>query len=489
MQLVCCASLLTLLVSDLAVMRSPVAAAAVRKDRLHPRQVKLLETLSEYEIASPIRVNTLGEPFPTNVHFKRRRRSINSASDPWPAFASSSSSSSTSSQAHYRLSAFGQQFLFNLTAHTGFIAPLFTVTLLGEPGVNQTKLYSEEEMELRHCFYKGHVNTKSEHTAVISLCSGMMGTFRSHDGDYFIEPLLYVDEQEDEEEQNKPHIIYRHHTPQREPSTGRRACDTSELKNSHRKDKQKFRMQKRRKRNSLADDVALLKSGLATKVFSGYNAKTNGTRDRKNHKRTKRFLSYPRFVEVMVVADHRMVLYHGSNLQHYILTLMSIVASIYKDSSIGNLINIVIVNLVVIHNEQEGPSINFNAQATLKNFCQWQHSKNHLGGIQHDTAVLVTREDICRAQDKCDTLGLAELGTICDPYRSCSISEDSGLSTAFTIAHELGHVFNMPHDDSNKCKEDGVKSPQHVMAPTLNFYTNPWMWSKCSRKYITEFLE
>lgn len=103
-------------------------------------------------------------------------------------------------------------------------------------------------------------------------------------------------------------------------------CFITELKNSHRKDKQKFRMQKRRKRNSLADDVALLKSGLATKVFSGYNAKTNGTRDRKNHKRTKRFLSYPRFVEVMVVADHRMVLYHGSNLQHYILTLMSIVS-------------------------------------------------------------------------------------------------------------------------------------------------------------------
>ena len=36
--------------------------------------------------------------------------------------------------------------------------------------------------------------------------------------------------------------------------------------------------------------------------------------------------------------------------------------------------------------------------------------------------------------------GLAELGTICDRYRSCSIAEDSGLSTAFTIAHELGHV-------------------------------------------------
>lgn len=57
--------------------------------------------------------------------------------------------------------------------------------------------------------------------------SSQMGTFRSHDGDYFIEPLLSTDEQEDEEEQNKPHIIYRRSTPQREPSTGKHACDTS----------------------------------------------------------------------------------------------------------------------------------------------------------------------------------------------------------------------------------------------------------------------
>lgn len=61
-------------------------------------------------------------------------------------------------------------------------------------------------------------------------------------------------------------------------------------------------------------------------------------------------------------------------------------------------------------------------------------------------------------------------------HPSCSVSVSSAR-------------FNMPHDDSNKCKEDGVKIQQHVMAPTLNYNTNPWMWSKCSRKYITEFLE
>lgn len=49
--------------------------------------------------------------------------------------------------------------------------------------------------------------------------------------------------------------------------------------------------------------------------------------------------------------------------------------------------------------------------------------------------------------------------------------------------------FNMPHDDNPKCREAGMKPQYHIMAPTLNYNTNPWSWSKCSRKYITEFLE
>lgn len=36
--------------------------------------------------------------------------------------------------------------------------------------------------------------------------------------------------------------------------------------------------------------------------------------------------------------------------------------------------------------------------------------------------------------------GLAEVGTMCDPLKSCSIIEDNGISAAYTIAHELGHV-------------------------------------------------
>jgi len=36
--------------------------------------------------------------------------------------------------------------------------------------------------------------------------------------------------------------------------------------------------------------------------------------------------------------------------------------------------------------------------------------------------------------------GLAPVGGMCEPERSCSINEDIGLATAFTIAHEIGHT-------------------------------------------------
>lgn len=45
--------------------------------------------------------------------------------------------------------------------------------------------------------------------------------------------------------------------------------------------------------------------------------------------RQKRFLSYPRYVELMLTADVKMVHHHGHNLEHYILTIMSVVSKIF----------------------------------------------------------------------------------------------------------------------------------------------------------------
>lgn len=83
------------------------------------------------------------------------------------------------------------------------------------------------------------------------------------------------------------------------------------------------------------NDVESLSAGLVNDALlrseSGGSASARPSNDSSGdsgpHRRSKRFLSYPRFVEVMLVADSKMVEHHGSNLQHYILTLMSIVSS------------------------------------------------------------------------------------------------------------------------------------------------------------------
>lgn len=102
-----------------------------------------------------------------------------------------------------------------------------------------------------------------------------------------------------------------------------------------------------------------------------------------------------------------------------------------------------------------------SAPATLKGFCWWQENYVRKSGKynyrdRHDAAILITREDLCSnhvkshvdyygkssdpRESSCDTLGLAQLGRMCDPHSSCAVIEDNGLSAAFTIAHELAHM-------------------------------------------------
>ena len=50
------------------------------------------------------------------------------------------------------------------------------------------------------------------------------------------------------------------------------------------------------------------------------------------------------------------------------------------------------------------------------------------------------RLDLCKSKDVCQTLGMARLGQVCVSGQNCAIIEDSGINTAYTIAHEIGHL-------------------------------------------------
>lgn len=86
------------------------------------------------------------------------------------------------------------------------------------------------------------------------------------------------------------------------------------------------------------------------------------------------------------------------------------------------------------------PHIRFVVYANLL-FCSWQRTLNpstDQDPHHHDVAILVTRKNICSAEG-CSTLGVANVGGMCRPDRSCSVNEDNGITLAHTITHELGH--------------------------------------------------
>ncbi|KAM6395312.1 A disintegrin and metalloproteinase with thrombospondin motifs 4 [Rhynochetos jubatus] len=220
-----------------------------------------------------------------------------------------------------------------------------------------------------------------------------------------------------------------------------------------------------------------------------------GTRSRVGQapRRAKRFVSVPRYVETLVVADESMARFHGDGLRRYLLTVLAAAARSFRHGSLGNPVELRVTRLVVLDQDTPGPPITSNAAQMLRNFCQWQRGLNvpeEDSPLHFDTAILFTRQDLCGAST-CDTLGMADVGTVCDPERSCAIVEDDGLQSAFTVAHELGHVFNMLHDDSAPCRELNARSgaTRRVMAPVLSSLEPGEMWSPCSARFITDFLD
>nr|XP_009931200.1 PREDICTED: A disintegrin and metalloproteinase with thrombospondin motifs 8 [Opisthocomus hoazin] len=177
---------------------------------------------------------------------------------------------------------------------------------------------------------------------------------------------------------------------------------------------------------------------------------------------------------------------------NHVLTLMSMAARIYKHPSLKNSINLVVVKVLVVDEAAAGPEVSDNGGLTLRNFCSWQQQFNPPSDRHpehYDTAILLTRQDFCGHQS-CDTLGVADIGTMCDRNKSCSVIEDEGLQAAYTLAHELGHVLSMPHDDSKTCERlFGPLGKHHMMAPLFIHLNKTQPWSPCSAMYLTEFLD
>lgn len=135
--------------------------------------------------------------------------------------------------------------------------------------------------------------------------------------------------------------------------------------------------------------------------------------------------------------------------------------------------------------------VHLSATRSLQNFCRWQYLNNPTSDENtdhYDLAILLTRENLCRQSNLyCDTLGLAHLGRVCDAQLSCALIQENGLSTSFTIAHEVAHVIGLTHDQS--VSTSFGEHSMSIMSPTLSSRHNPWEFSQYSRDQLTKLLD
>ncbi|ELU06437.1 hypothetical protein CAPTEDRAFT_141382, partial [Capitella teleta] len=415
----------------------------------------LFNRLDQYELTIPHLVDEAGDLISNDVthsspHF-RRRRSVEYAENGDVIHPSDDS-------VFYELRAFGVDFHFNLSLNHHLISPSYHVEGLdvGQAALPETA---------KNCHYIGHLGRgqQVQSRVAISNCHGLHGVFTTELDEFFVEPLWNASR--DDLTSGHVHVVYRK-SAIRDPRPPHTFCGSN--------------------------------TSTSTGQCKFLNPKSYHDKWKtKRRRRRRRSVSEGNYVEMMVVADREMVAYHGKqHIESYILTIMNIVANLYRDPSIGNNINIVITRLVILTKDQAKMSITHHADNTLQSFCRWQATKRSKDLPQYDNSLLITRLDICSFKDEpCGTLGevsanwLAPVGGMCEADRSCSVNEDIGLASAFTIAHEIGHNFGMQHDGSgNDCGRVGHE-PAKIMASQLTTATDPFKWSSCSREYVTTFLD
>ncbi|NXA86006.1 ATS7 metalloproteinase, partial [Melanocharis versteri] len=400
------------------------------------------------DIVHPIKVDESGSFLSYDLSHRALHRRSPASRSKLPAF--------------YELQYRGQPLKFNLSLNRHLLAPGF-VSERRFGGIAGAKI---QPHSYNSCHMIGEVRGRAlqRGLAALSTCDGLKGVFQLMDEDYFIEP---VSSSPREEGAAQPHRIYKRQVPKDRAEQGRRPPAPRESCGVRESEESLERSERRRER---------------------WEQKQPGRR-----RIQQRSVSREKWVETLVVADTKMVEFHGSDsIEKYVLTVMNMVAGLFHHASIGNPINIAIVRLILLEHEEEDLKISHHADNTLKSFCKWQKSINVKGDshpLHHDVAVLLTRKDICAAMNRpCETLGLSHVAGMCQPHRSCNINEDTGLPLAFTVAHELGHSFGIQHDgSSNDCEPVG-KRP-FIMSPQLLYDTSPLTWSRCSREYITRFLD
>ncbi|XP_023614428.1 A disintegrin and metalloproteinase with thrombospondin motifs 3 [Myotis lucifugus] len=409
----------------------------------------------EYELVTPVSTNLEGHYLSHILSANHKKRSTRDVSP-------------NSEQLFFNITAFGRDFHLRLKPNTQLIAPGAVVEWQEtspapgnitdpvndrQPGSASERIWKTEPLQT-NCAYVGDIMDIPGTSVAINNCDGLAGMIKSHDDEYFIEPLERGKQME--EEKGRIHVVYKRSAVERAP----------------------IDMSKDFYRESALEGL----DDLGT-VYHHVDRQLNQTIRRRRHAGDNDYN-----IEVLLGVDDSVVRFHGKeHVQNYLLTLMNIVNEIYHDESLGVHINVVLVRMIMLGYAKSISLIERgNPSRSLENVCRWacqQQKSDPNHSEHHDHAIFLTRQDFGPAGMQ----GYAPVTGMCHPVRSCTLNHEDGFSSAFVVAHETGHVLGMEHDgQGNRCGDETAMGS--VMAPLVQAAFHRYHWSRCSGQELKRYI-
>ncbi|XP_062558212.1 zinc metalloproteinase-disintegrin-like protein H4 subunit A isoform X2 [Armigeres subalbatus] len=185
---------------------------------------------------------------------------------------------------------------------------------------------------------------------------------------------------------------------------------------------------------------------------------------------------FSRFVELVLVVDNSLYRHFNSdiwNVHRYCTDVVNHVNMLFNQLNI-----FIALTGVVVWDQYNHIQVSERAEETLNNFLQYRR-KELLRSHPNDHAQLLTAVNFQE-----HVIGKAKLGGMCTSNNSGAVivihTENIGIQ-AGTLAHEMGHSFNMEHDVDAECECEDRKC---IMSATVTGRSLKH-WSSCSVEQLT----
>ncbi|XP_052221141.1 A disintegrin and metalloproteinase with thrombospondin motifs 6-like [Dreissena polymorpha] len=327
----------------------------------------------------------------------------------------------------YRVSFGNETFTINLRKNTNMISSGCIIRQVNGSGHSTVSPCMEHDVT---CYYTGTTSAHNDSWVAASVCGGLKGLLSFGNTSLFIYPMKRTSDQTSTSA-SPNHVIYRY-------QGDKHVCKTE-------------------------DDV--------TDIL--YPTSQAQGRHQVNEMKT-------RYIEAGIVVDPVMARFHNDTILQYVFTGFNIASKLFADRSIGTLMKLLLSEIIVF-NSSNGFDVSdtVDAEKTMNSFCEWQ-SKHHTLNTT-DVTILLTRNDIeYGANDNGkSTIGLAFPFGACKIRNKCAVVEDTGPVFGLTLAHEIGHLIGMSHDNTsdNHC-------PPALMSASGKSGVDAFRWSNCSAKEL-----